>query len=223
MWPFGRPTIRSISGATSTCAAITSSEKCGANISSVSNTVLAEIVLLLRPVAVFQRVRSMAAEQVHHMLARRRQCRIDDGRTDRRHERPRRVPAMLGIVIGPLQPVDVGRDMHVGRIVEIAENAIRPDLVEELPLRRPFAGDVQLECGREGPVGLDLAHHLGRQLLLAHEVEIEMLGIGVGGDHRRAINRPVGGDDTAGPAVRTSRSCVTGAVGEDVDAMASRP
>ena len=127
---------------------------------------------------------------------------------------------MLGIVIGPLQPVDVGRDMHVGRIVEIAENAIRPDLVEELPLRRPFAGDVELECGREGPVGLDLAHHLGRQLLLAHEVEIEMLGIGVGGDHRRAINRPVGGDDTAGAAVRRL-DLGDGAVGEDVDAMAA--
>ncbi len=33
-----------------------------------------------------------------------------------------------------------------------------PDLVEELPLRRPFAGNVELECGREGSVGLDLAH-----------------------------------------------------------------
>src|SRR5687768_7496139 len=103
------------------------------------------------------------------MLALRRQRVVDDGWYDRRQEWPRGVPAMLGVVIGALQIVDVRRDMHVGRIGKIAEHAIAADAVEDAVLRWALAGNVHLERGRKGAIALDLAHHLGRQVLLADE------------------------------------------------------
>ncbi len=136
-----------------------------------------EIVALDRPVAVLQRVGRVAAEEVDDMLAGRRQRAIDDGRHHRGDEGLLRVPAVFGVVIGALEIVDVGREMHVGRIVE---PGLR--LVESAVARRRLGRDVDLERRREGAEAGDVGEELGREVTGCDELLEERLAVGIG-DH----------------------------------------
>ena len=94
----------------------------------------------------------MAAEQVDHVLAGRGQRVVADGGDHGRDERALGPGAVLGVVVGPFEILDVRRDMDVGRVVES-----RLGRVEGRVPGRVVAGDVDLERGREGAKAAQVA------------------------------------------------------------------
>ena len=96
----------------------------------------------------------MAAEEVDDVLPLRRQAYVDDRRADRGDEGLARVAAVLGVVIGALEIIDVRSYVHVGGVAQINERAVAAKAVEHPVLRWALAGDVDLKGGREGPVAL---------------------------------------------------------------------
>ena len=155
------------------------SENPGACSSTTRSTFFAKSSRARRPVAFAQRVGRMAAEKMHHVLARRADRVVDEARRHDGDERIARPVAVLGVVVGALEIFDRRADVRVGRIGEAACRRI-----ERRVRRQALAGDVDLEGGGIGPIALDVADELGRQRGARQELEERELGA------RRCWRRP---------------------------------
>ena len=155
---------------------------------------VAQPLLLGVPVAPAQVVRRVLDEAAHDRLAGRRHVRIDH-RLDRAIEvRPLRIPAVLGVVIGPLEVfhrrADVGEPPVL--VGPVAERRIARHTVER---------EVDLGRGALEPEALDRVDEVGRQLARLDELEEGPPRIERRDDDRRVELGAVGQRHAGRPAV----------------------
>ena len=160
----------------------------------VYNRVAERLALVVRPLPVGQFVRGVLHEAGHDVLAGRGHVGVNHRGENDIHVGLAREVAILGVVVGAFDVVEVGADGD-------SPGQMAADARPAAQLRQPVEGQVDLARRAERLEAAHRSHQVIRQLRRVNQAQEGLLGVEAGEDERSANLVAVVQHDAGSPAV----------------------